>query len=205
MTLTLHSSPTSPYARKAHVAVIEAGLADRVALSQTDPWASDSSFVALSPLSKIPCLITPDLGALYDSPVIVDYLDALAPDAGLIPKDLTPRVIALRLQALADGICDAAILRRMESQRPDGEKSPSWLDRQRAAMHRGWDALEAEARAGRLGADADVGTLSVAVTLGYMDLRWADEAWRDGHPALAGWYAAFADRPSLKQTDPNAG
>ncbi|HYF89500.1 glutathione S-transferase C-terminal domain-containing protein [Azospirillum sp.] len=101
---------------------------------------------------------------------------------------------------IADGICDAAILRRLESMRPDGEKSEGWMERQRKAVARALDLLEADAAA--LAGEATIGTLAVLAALGYLDFRFGHENWREGRPALASWFDKAADRDSLRRTAP---
>lgn len=197
--MRLYHSPTSPYVRKVLVAAIELGLEERIERVPTQPWDSPEGLLADNPLSKVPCLVTDDGTALYDSPVICAYLLSLVPRAA-VPE--AERWAVERRHALADGILDAAVLRRLEANRPDGERSPSWGARQAAAVRRGVDALEAEADA-FTGDDAPrLDRVAVACALGYLDFRFADEPWRDGRPRLAGWFEGVAGRPSMRATAP---
>lgn len=198
--MTLRFSPNSPYARKARVVIIEAGLSDAVEAVPADPWAPGTDLVAQNPLSKVPALVTEEGLTLFDSPVICEYLDSRHDGPKLFPAAGEARWRALRLQALGDGICDAAILRRLESQRSAEQQSAAWIDRQRAAVARALDLLEGEAAT--LEGPPTIGSLTVACALGYLDLRFAGEDWRAGRPALAAWYATVSQRPSLRDTVP---
>ncbi len=200
--MTLRWSATSPYVRKVMMVAIEAGLDGGIATQATDPWSADTDLPLDNPLGKVPALTLADGTVLFDSPVIVEYLAAQAPAKRLLPESGPARWAALKLQAVADGICDAAILRRLEGNRPDGEKSASWMERQRKAVARSLDLLEAEAAT--LPADPTVGTLAVLATLSYLDFRFGHEDWRVGRPALAAWFATASDRDSVRRTAPPA-
>lgn len=199
--LTLRHSPTSPFVRKVRMVAIECGLEDRITLQPTDVWVATTDIHRTNPLGKVPALTLEDGTVLYDSPVICEYLDSLA-GAGLLPP-APARWAALRQQALADGICDAAILRRMELGRPELQRSADWLERQRRAVARAVDALEADAPSLPTGRPT-VGSLAVIAALSYLDFRWAHEPWRDGHPRLAAWFEQAADRDSVRRTAPPA-
>ncbi|MBP2314162.1 glutathione S-transferase N-terminal domain-containing protein [Azospirillum soli] len=198
--MKLRWSPTSPYVRKVVMVAIECGLEDSIERQETNAWSPDTDLPQDNPLGKVPALILKEGTALYDSPVIAEYLDTLHDGRRLFPPTGPARWTALRLQALADGICDAAILRRLEANRPDGEKSPSWMERQRRAVARALDVLEGEAAG--LGDELTIGTLSVLVALGYLDFRFGHEDWREGRPALTRWFTAMADRDSFRRTAP---
>ena len=198
---TLYLSPTSPYARKVRILVLEAGLSARVAMAPTNPWDSDPALTELNPLSKVPTLVADDGFVLFNSPLICEYLDSLHDGPKLFPPGGQPRWTALRQQALGDGIIDAAVLRRLDGMRPPEQQSASWQERQRTAVNRGLDALERDA--GALdGGTPTIGTITVACALGYLDLRFADEPWGDGRPQLADWFAGFAPRASFVETAP---
>ncbi|MBY6266003.1 glutathione S-transferase [Azospirillum sp. 412522] len=198
--MKLRWSPTSPYVRKVMVVLIERGLEDRVERVATDPWSVDTDLPQDNPLGKVPALTLEDGTTLFDSPVIVEYLDSLGDRAPLFPPTGPARWTALRQEAIADGICDAAILRRLESMRPDGETSANWMERQRKAVARSLDLLEAETAS--LEGDLTIGSLSVLVALGYLDFRFGHEDWRQGRPALTAWFAKASDRDSLRRTAP---
>jgi glutathione S-transferase len=201
--MKLRYSATSPYVRKVMMVIHERGLSDRVELEKTDAWSPETDLPSNNPLGKVPALVLGDGPALFDSPVIAEYLDTLAgPDASLFPAVGTDRWTALRFQALADGICDAAILRRLEGNRPEQLRSTDWMERQRAAVARSIDALEADTA--RLGERFTIGSVAVLAALGYLDFRFGHENWRTGHPALSAWFDAESKRDSFVNTAPPA-
>lgn len=200
--MTLRASPTSPYVRKVRAMLIETGLADRVTQVATDPWAADTDLPADNPLGKVPALTTGDGPVLFDSPVICEYLDGLHGGTPLFPAAGPARWRALRQQAIGDGICDAAIARLLDTRRPEAQQSSAWQERQRQAIARACDLLEREA--GDLAGPVTIGTLAVAVALGYLDLRWPGDRWRQGRPALASWHEGMAARRSMAETAPPA-
>ncbi|HYD30961.1 MAG TPA: glutathione S-transferase N-terminal domain-containing protein [Azospirillaceae bacterium] len=202
--MKLHHSPTSPFVRKVMMVAIEAGVADRVETLPTDAWASKPDHLAHNPLSKVPALVLEDDTCLYDSPVICEYLDSLNRGVHLFPAMGPARWTALRQMALADGMCDAAVLRLKESMRSEGERSPSWIERQKAAVARAVEALEAEAD-GLAAAQPTIGTLAIMAALGYLDLRYKAEDWRQGHPKLLAWFDRASDRDSFRLTAPVSG
>lgn len=200
--MKLRYSQTSPFVRKVLMVAHEVGLADRIELSPTDVWSPASPIVRENPLSKIPTLLTDDGMVLFDSPVIVEYLDSLHDGTKLIPVTGPARWLALRQQAVGDGICDAAVLRRLEGLRPASLRSAEWDSRQRTAIFRAFDRLEVEA--GDL-PDPElptVGSLAVLSAMGYMDFRFAHEPWRPGRPSLAHWFETASKRNSFLATLP---
>lgn len=200
--MKLRYSPTSPYVRKVTMTIIECGLENQVERVLTNAWAEDTDLPADNPLGKVPALVPDDGPALFDSPVICEYLDSRHGGAPLFPAIGPARWAALRFQAIGDGLNDAAVLRRLEVMRPDGERSDKWAARQAAAMTRSLDALEADADA--LAAGFTIGSIAVMAALGYLDLRFADDNWRNDRPKLAAWFAEMAQRPSYLSTLPPA-
>ncbi len=200
--MKLRYSATSPYVRKVMIVAIECGLDPSIELQNTDAWSPQTDLPKDNPLGKVPALILDDGTALYDSPVICEYLDTLHDGPRLFPSPGPARWAALRQQALADGICDAAILRRLEGNRPEGEQSATWKERQRVAVARACDVLEAEA--GTLPLEPTIGTLAILSTLGYLDFRFGHEDWREGRPALKAWFEQASDRDSYRRTAPPA-
>lgn len=198
--MQLFYAPASPFVRKVLVMASEIGIEPRIERIAVNPWQSDAALTATNPLGKIPALITDDGTMLYDSVVICDYLDTLHNGPRMIPAEGMARWQVLRLQALADGILDAAVLRRMETMRTDSEQSASWLALQQTSVARGLAALEQAAAAWdqRL----DIGRIATGCVLGYLDFRFADEPWRPAHPVLARWYEALAQRVSMQLTVP---
>lgn len=197
--MKLRYGPLSPYVRKVMVVAYETGLEQRIERIPTKVWAPDTDIAKDNPLGKIPALVRDDGEALYDSPVICEYLDSLSPGAKLFPAG-PARWTALKLQALADGVLDAAIARRQESQRPAERQEKPLLERYANVMRRGMSALEAEA--GGWGDALTIGQIAAGVACGYLDFRFAQEDWRPGRPRLAAWYARFAKRPSMQATVP---
>jgi glutathione S-transferase len=207
--MKLRYSATSPYVRKVMIVIHERGLSDRIALEKTDPWSPATDLPHDNPLGKVPALMLADGTALFDSPVIIEYLDMLTSsesglvgNGSLLPAAGPDRWTALRFQALADGICDAAILRRLEGNRPEQLRSADWMERQRAAVARSVDVLEADAA--KLGERFTIGSVAVLAALGYLDFRFGHEDWRPGHTALSAWFDRESKRESFIRTAPPA-
>lgn len=198
--MKLRFSATSPYVRKVMATAYETGLESRIERVPAAVWAPDTDIAKHNPLGKVPALITGEGEVLYDSPVICEYLDSLHKGPKLFPAAGTARWKTLKLQALADGILDAAILRRLEGQRPPAQRSQAWLARQTASVKRGMDALETEAA--RWGDALTIGQIAAGCACGYLDFRFGQEDWRPGRPRLAAWYQHFAERPSMQATAP---
>ena len=200
--MKLRFSPTSPYVRKVTVAAIELGLDGRIERIPTDTRDPKSDLAQVNPLGKVPALVTDDGEVLYDSPVICEYLDSLNDGPRLFPADGPARWQALRQQVLGDGILDAAILRMVETRRrPDALRWPGWTELQAGKIRRALDSLERQA--GQLDGPLTIGQITVGCALGYLDFRFAEDAWRAGRPGLAAWYEGFAARPSMRDTVPN--
>ncbi|MER2606256.1 MAG: glutathione S-transferase family protein [Siculibacillus sp.] len=195
----LRSSPPSPFGRKVKIAAAELGLADRFAVVMADTADPTDSLRAQNPLGKIPALVLDDDTVLYDSRVILEWLDLEAGGGRILPTDRTRRFTALRLQALADGLLDAAILIVYEKRfRSEAERNAAWVAHQSGKIERALDHLEETCPA--LDAPVDVGTIALACALGYLDLRF-DRAWRAARPRLVAWLDAFAARvPAFEKT-----
>lgn len=197
--MKLHYSATSPYVRKVVVVVAETGLSDRIEWV-TPATAGAAAIGAVNPLAKVPVLITDDGGALYDSPVICEYLDSLHDGEKMFPTG-GARWNALRLQALGDGALDAGVLIVMEGRREnEAERSAGFIDFQKRKIASALDALEAEACS--LGDGPDIGTITVGCALGYIDFRLGDLAWRSTRPTLAAWFEAQSKRPTMAASGP---
>lgn len=197
--MKLFFSPTSPYVRKVLACAHELGLSSRIELlpSKSGPVQRDASIVARNPLGKVPTLITDGGQALYDSRVICEYLDSLG-GSTLFPPPGPARWHALVLQALADGMLDACLLARYEDVlRPEAQRWDAWRAGQLDKVSTALAALEAATPA--LDEGVHIGTLAAGCALWYLDLRFADIGWRDGHPKVAAWWAAFGARPSMRQ------
>ncbi len=195
--MRLRSSTTSPFVRKVRVVAIETGQDRDLDLIPTMPSDPASGLGEDNPLNKIPALILDDKTTIYDSRVICEYLDSRPGGGKFFPAPGPARWRALRRQALADGMMDAAVLRMMEIRRPENYRFPDWDRRQKLKMDQGLAALATE----DLGTVFDIGTLSIAIMLDYFDFRFAAEDWRGRHPRLAAWRQAI-DRLSLQATMP---
>lgn len=198
--MQLRSSPPSPFGRKVKIGAVLCGAhLDVVRADTNDP---NDSLRAQNPLGKIPVLLRDGAAPLYDSRVILEFLDAEAGGGCIVPRSGEARFAVLTTQALADGIMDAALLQVYESRfRPEEIRSTSWLDMQAGKVARGLAAFEAAPpKTAGVSAPADVGEIALACMLGYLDLRFSG-AWRDGNPALVAWLDDFAARvPAFETT-----
>ncbi|GGE86653.1 glutathione S-transferase family protein [Stappia taiwanensis] len=199
--LVVRSSPPSPYGRKVKIAASVTGLIDRITIVNADTTDPADSLRQQNPLGKIPALVLEDGSVLYDSRVIAEYLDHLDGGGRLIPKG-EDRFAVLRMQALADGLLDAALLQVYETRfRPEEKRDDQWLAYQADKVARALAHLEATPPAPVAAGDIPhIGQIAVACALGYLDLRFAG-TWRADHPALVDWLAAFeAAIPSFPAT-----
>ncbi len=197
--MKLFYSPTSPYVRKVMACAIARDIAGQIETPRTNPHEQPAALLACNPLSKVPCLVTEDGLALFDSPVIAEYLDSIGDAPPLFPRPgSAARWHALKLQALGDGILDAAVGRRTEQGKPREAARDAYLAHRKAVIARAIDALEAEPP----GPSLDIGGITIACALGYLDFRFAQEPWRPGHPRLAAWFAAISAAPALAGTVP---
>jgi len=195
--LKLRYSTTSPFVRKVVVTAIETGQDQEIERVKT--VTTDLELGADNPLQKIPALTLEDGTKLIDSKIICDYL-CQRKGGSLIPSGAR-RWPVLARQALCDGVLEAAILRRYESQRPETLRSIEWDSKQKLKVDQALAALEREAPG--FGDAVDLGTLTAAIMLDYLDFRFAHDAWREKHPNLAKWHKAFSQRPSLRSTMPH--
>ena len=200
--LILRSSPASPFGRKVKIAAGLLGLTSRLSVLDTDTTNETDSIRRGNPLGKIPTLLLEDGTALYDSRVILEYLDHLAGGGKIIPSEPAARFRALTLQALADGIADAALLQVYEGRwRPEDRREPKWVAHHAGKVARGLTALDAAPPAEL----ADVGAIALACALGYLDLRF-DGGWRREHSNLVTWLDRFAAAaPAFEATRFKAG
>jgi glutathione S-transferase len=197
--LILRSSPPSPFGRKIKIAASLLGLTDRIKIEMTDTNDPSDSIRKQNPLGKIPALVLEDGSVLFDSPVILEYLDTLAGGGKIIPREGKPRWDALRLHAVADGIMDAALLQVYEKRfRPEEHWVAKWTDYQAEKVKRAMDVLEAAPPA--LSATPDIGHIGLACALGYLDLRFEGK-WRANYPKLVAWLDDFAAKvPAFEKT-----
>ncbi len=192
----------SPYARKALVMAHEAGLADRLSVihHETSPtWRNEAVF-RLNPLGKVPVLLLDDDTALFDSNVICEYLDTLHDRPPLIPSGLKARLQTLRVQALAQGLCDAGITVRHETvRRPEALRYPAMRDGQIEKLVASYDFLEREWADGALDRPVDLSQIALATALDWLAFRALPD-FEQGRPRLSAWYRRFLQRPSMLAT-----
>ncbi|MEZ5818771.1 MAG: glutathione S-transferase N-terminal domain-containing protein [Hyphomicrobiaceae bacterium] len=194
-------SSRSPFVRKVMIFAHETGLAERIHCERTvvAPTKPNADVMRLNPLNKLPTLVLDDGKALYDSRVIVEYLDGLHSGPKRIPEAGPARFEALRMQALCDGMLDFLLVGLSERARPEGQQSPELKAALAVKFNTAFDALEGEAR--RLDLTRfGLAEIATAAVVGYADFRYAGERWRDGRPALASFADRIAERPSLVAT-----
>jgi glutathione S-transferase len=203
--MRMHVNAASPFARKARIVARETGLIERLEETETavSPVTPNAGLAASNPLAKIPALVLDDGSTLYDSRVICEYLDSLG-NAQLFPAAGPERWEALRLQALCDGILDAAVLTRYETAvRPEALRWSDWIAGQRRKIDGGLAALEGSR--GAWGERFAIGQIGAACVLGYLDFRFPDIGWRAAHPGLGRWFETASARKSVRETLPPSG
>jgi glutathione S-transferase len=197
--MILRSVPPSPFGRKVKLAASILELSGRIRIETADTNNEADSLRQQNPLGKVPTLVLEDGSTLYDSRVILEYLDLLAGGGKIIPAEPDARFAALRLQALADGMTDAQILLVYEARwRPPEHHVKKWTDYQADKIRRGLAVLEAAPPA--LDPLPNVGQIALACFLGHRDLRFGGD-WRAGNPNLVAWLDRFmAKVPAFEQT-----
>jgi glutathione S-transferase len=202
--MKLVSSPTTPFGRKVRIVLLEKKIPFELV---TDiPWNVDTQVASYNPLGKVPVLVLKDGETLYDSRVIVEYLEHVSPVGHLIPADPTSRIQTRKLEALADGITDAAALVFLEFKRPESQRSQDWMLRQQTKVFKGLEAM-----AERLGKNANfignkfsLADIAAGCCLGYLDFRFPDIKWREAHQNLAAFHERLCSRQSFRETAPVA-
>ena len=203
--MKLLGSFASPYTRKVRVVLAEKRIECDLELVDVQPI--DNPFNAHNPLGKIPALLLDDGTALYDSRVIVEFLDAVSPISRLIPDDTRPRAAVRRWEALADGVLDAGLLVRYESLRDKRERSSAWTDKQLARVRRGLQQMSGELaeRAFCHGERYSLADIAVGCCVGWLGFRKPGEVdWHAEYPALAQHYRKLMERPAFAETAPQA-
>jgi glutathione S-transferase len=204
--MKLIGSATSPYVRKVRIVMAEKKLDYQLILE--DVWAANTSITASNPLGKVPCLIMEGGEAVFDSRVIVEYLDTLSPVGKLIPTQGRERAEVKTWEALADGLLDAAILARLEATWPGRsaeQRSDAWIARQMGKI----DATVKAMSTGLgdkpfcSGIHLSLSDVAVGCALGYLDLRFAQINWRESYPNLAKLQEKLLQRPSVVETHPS--
>jgi glutathione S-transferase len=194
----------SPYARKVRVVALEKHV--DVALEMVNLSDPDCIVKNYNPLGKIPVLILDDQDSIYDSSVIVEFLDLRSPVAHLIPHDNTSKIAVRRWEALADGMTDAAVATMLESRKPAGQQSQAIIDRQMEKIKRSLGVMELEITKKKwcVNETFSLADIAIGCALGYLDLRFSHINWPETCPNLAKHYNILIKRPSFKQTMPVA-
>ena len=201
--MKLIGSPASPYTRKARIVLAEKKIEYDFVIDW--PLSPDSTVPALNPLGKIPVLVLDDETPLFDSRVIVEYIDNVSPNNKLIPAPNRERSEVKRWEALADGICDAAVAVMLESRRPQAKRDVAWIAYQQEKVTRGLAFMAAELgeQPYCMGTHFSMADIAVGVALGHLDFRLPDLAWRENHPNLDKLQAKLLQRPSFADTLPS--
>lgn len=203
--MKLIGSAASPYVRKVRVVMAEKRLDYQFVIE--DVWSDETTIASSNPLGKVPCLIMDGSEAMFDSRVIVEYLDTLSPVGKLIPQQSRERAEVKTWEALADGVMDAGVLWRLEAGwagRNDGERSQVWMDRQRAKVVGGVAAM-AKGLADKpfcSGIHLSLSDIAVGCALGWIGFRFPQIDWRSEHANLAKLYDKLMLRPSFSDTQP---
>ena len=196
--MKLYLNKASPYARLVLVVAHEKGLAERLELAWTDPWASSDELLAVNPLSKVPTLVLPDGEPLIESSCICDYLDVAGEGRRLIPSPLSERVPVLRRYGIGRSLIDSAFGAVIDRRYSAGATlAARWLE----AVKRGIAALDRDLTLSA-GRERDMGDLAIVVGLSYIEFRLAEAEWRRAAPRLADWFEQVNARPSMKATAP---
>ncbi len=202
--LNLISSPTSPYVRKVRIALAEKKIEYQI--RDVSPWEPGNPVHNHGPLGKVPVLVLDDGTHLFDSRVIVEYIDTVSPVSRLIPEPHRQRIEVKRWEALADGICDATQAIVLERRRLPKQQNPEWIERQRQKIAAGVAELarELDENAWCNGEAYSLADIATGCALGYLDLRYAELDWRREYPNLARLADKLAKRPSFQETAPPA-
>ncbi len=200
--MKLVTSLTSPYGRKVRVVLAEKKVSFQLQIE--NPWLPDSPVPGINPLGKVPVLVLEDGVSVFDSRVIVEYVDHLTPVAHLIPGEPKSRMMVRGVEALADGVADAAVALLLEKKRPTDKQSADWLILQEKTVFRGLEALS-EALGEKpwfLGNTMTLADIACGCMLGYLGLRFPEIAWGAAHPNLAKLHDKLMARASFRETVP---
>jgi len=200
--MLMHWSPRSPFVRKVMIVAHEVGLADRIETVRTLVAAATPNVELMkqNPQSRLPTLVLADGTVIYDSPVIAEYFDSLNTGEKLFPASFPERLVALRRQSLGDGMLDTMLMWRGEVLRPPAQQSIKHMQAWKLKTRVSVDMLEDEADA-LVASHFSIGHIALGVALGYIDFRFPELNWRDGHPKLAAWHKTFEARPSVKANE----
>jgi glutathione S-transferase len=202
--MKLITSLTTPFGRKVRIVLLEKKIPFQLEVDV--PWTPDTKVRQVNPLGKVPVLVLKDGESLYDSRVIVEYLEHLSPVGHLLPQEPDVRIAAHKIEALADGMTDAAALVYLENKRPEEQRSKEWIARQESKVFRALEALS-ESLGERLhfvGGKFSLADIAAGCALGYLDFRFSYIDWRSTHANLASFAARVGERKSFKETMPVA-
>lgn len=202
--MKLIASLTSPFARKVRIVAAEKHIEYELVVDV--PWEADTKVPEYNPLGKVPVWVFEDGKTLFDSRVIVEYLDSISPVGHLIPTDARARIAVKRWEALADGVVDAAALAFMEGKRPAPQQSPEWVARQLGKVQAGLAAMSAEMGMNNwcVGDAYTLADIATGCALGYLDFRFPELDWRRAQPHLSEYYDRIMQRPTFRDTVPVA-
>ncbi|MBC2770317.1 glutathione S-transferase [Pusillimonas minor] len=200
--MKLIGSLTSPYVRKVRIVMAEKKLDYELVLE--DVWAADTKIKEYNPLGKVPCLVTDDGGSIFDSRVIVEYLDTLSPVGRLLPQSGRDRTATKCWEAIADGLLDAGVTIVAEGRRPEHLRSEDWIQRQRGKITSALVSMERSLGPNNycMGVNLSLADVAVGCALGFLDFRMPDLNWRETYPHLAALYTKLLTRPSFSATIP---
>lgn len=200
--MKLITSLTSPYGRKVRVVLAEKKIPCNIQVE--NPWTADSVVREYNPLGKVPVLVLEDGVSMFDSRVIVEYLDNASPVAHLIPNEQKSRMVVRGVEALADGVTDAAVALHLERKRAPEQQSADWIALQEKTLVSGFDALSDALgeKPWYLGNGMTLADVACGCTLGYLDLRFPELDWRAAHPNLEKLYDKLMTRASFKDSFP---
>ena len=201
--MKLIGSYTSPFVRKVRIVLAEKKMECEFEIDS--PWTADSAVPNHNPLGKIPVLLLDDGTPLFDSRVIVEYIDNVTPNNKLFPAPNRERIEVKRWEALADGLLDAAVAALLEGKRPDGEKSAGWIERQLGKVDRSL-ALMADELGEKnfcMGTHFSMADIAVGTALGYLNFRFPAIDWQERHTNLAKLYDKLMQRPSFAESVPH--
>ncbi|WP_374683245.1 glutathione S-transferase [Accumulibacter sp.] len=201
--MKLIGSLTSPYVRKARVVLAEKKIDYEFELDS--PWTPATQVANVNPLGKIPVLLLDDNTSLFDSRVIVEYLDNVAPNNKLMPSQNRERIEVKRWEALADGVCDAAALTFLEKKRPAAQQGADWISRQEEKIARSLEFMADELgdKAFCMGMHFSLADVAVGCALGYLAFRFPDINWQEQHPKLGRLYDKLLARSAFAETVPH--
>ncbi len=200
--MKLIGSLTSPYARKVRIVLAEKKI--DYDFEVDSPWTPETRVHQVNPLGKIPVLVLDDETVLFDSRVIVEYLDNVAPNNKLMPAPNRERTEVKRWEALADGVCDAAALIFLERKRPPKQQGKEWVARQEDKIDRSLEFMSEQLGEGAwcMGTHFSLADIAAGCALGYLAFRFPEIDWRGKHANLARLFDKLTLRPSVAETVP---